>query len=136
MRLSVVAVLAAALPACGDPAAGPDAAAAAAPPPYAFRGADPDGDRLQAGRDGEQLYRSRCGACHLPFGMGTNMLTAQRVAQGESPESGLLENRDDLLADYVVSVVRNGKVAMPRLTRVEVTDAELDAIAAWLAGPK
>ena len=36
-------------------------------------------------------------------------------------------------AAYVVAVVRNGKMAMPRLSRVEVTDAELDAIAFYLA---
>ena len=55
---------------------------------------------------------------------------------GEPPEKGLLANRTDLTADYVKSVVRMGKVAMPRLTRVDVTDAELDAIAAYLAKEK
>lgn len=103
------------------------------PPPYACRGDPPPGGRLEPWRDGEKLYRAHCGACHLALGMGTNMLAAHRVALGESPEQGLLENRDDLEADYVRAVVRNGRVAMPRLTRVDVTDAELEAIAAWLA---
>jgi mono/diheme cytochrome c family protein len=69
--------------------------------------------------------------------MGTNMLTRQRVMAGEPPESGLLTNRSDLSQTYVKHVVRHGKVAMPSLTRVEVTDAELDAIAKYLgrAGP-
>lgn len=139
-RTLAIALFATMMSSCGEPAGSPDgtddAATAPPPPPYAFRGSPPPGDRLQAGRDGEQLYRVRCGACHLGFGMGTNMLTAQRVALGESPQRGFLENRDDLRADYIKSVVRNGKVAMPRLTRVEVTDAELDAIAIWLAGRK
>ena len=65
--------------------------------------------------------------------MGTNLITKQRMALGEPPENGLLTNRKDLTVDYVKSVVRMGKVAMPRQTRVDVTDAELDAIAAYLA---
>jgi hypothetical protein len=50
----------------------------------------------------------------------------------EPPEKGLLANRADLTADYVKSVVRGGKMAMPRLSKVEVTDAELDSIAHYL----
>jgi mono/diheme cytochrome c family protein len=69
--------------------------------------------------------------------MGTNLLTKQRVMLGEPPESGLLANRKDLTQTYVKIVVRRGRMPMPSLTRVEVTDAELDAIAAYLgkAGP-
>jgi hypothetical protein len=64
------------------------------------------------------------------------LLTKQRMMAGEPPEKGLLVNRTDLTMDYVTSVVRMGKVAMPRLTRVDVTDAELQAIAAYLAKDK
>ena len=106
------------------------------PPPFpAYQdiGEPPPGNRLAPGRDGEALYRNHCGQCHLPWGMGTNMLTAQRAAQGLPPESGLLANRDDLTADYVRTVVRHGTPSMPPLTRVQVTDQELDAIADWLA---
>ena len=64
--------------------------------------------------------------------MGTNLLTKQRVMLGEPPEKALLANRTDLTQDYIKIVVRRGKLAMPSLTRVEVTDAELDAIARFL----
>jgi hypothetical protein len=64
--------------------------------------------------------------------MGTNLLTKQRISMGEPPENGLLVNRKDLNADYVMQVVRQGKIAMPRLSRVEVTDSELKAIALYL----
>lgn len=107
-----------------------------APPPYVMREAMPTGDRLAAGSDGAALFSNRCGSCHLAGGMGTNLLTKQRVAAGEPPESGLLANRTDLTADYVKAVVRSGKVAMPPLSRIEVTDAELDAIAAHLGKGK
>lgn len=106
------------------------------PPPYQMRALLPVGDRLASGRDAEALFSNRCGACHLAGGMGTNLLTKQRMIAAEPPENGLLANRNDLTADYVKSVVRLGKVAMPRLSRTEVTDAELDAIAAYLAKAK
>lgn len=68
--------------------------------------------------------------------MGTNLLTKQMIAAKRPPSDGLLANRTDLTADYVHTVVRNGKMAMPRLTRVDVTDAELAAIAAYLGKAK
>ena len=107
------------------------------PPPYQMRAPLPAGDRLAGGKDGAALFSNRCGACHLAGGMGTNLLTKQRVILGEPPERGLLENRKDLTQNYVKIIVRRGRMAMPSLTRVEVTDAELDAIAAYLgkAGP-
>ncbi|WP_321396966.1 cytochrome c [Emcibacter sp.] len=101
-------------------------------PLYQMRAEMPEGDRLTSTADGEVLFSNRCGACHLPGGMGTNLLTMQRMEMGFAPESGLLTNRTDLTADYVIEVVRNGKVAMPPQTRVDVTDAELERIAAYL----
>jgi len=103
------------------------------PPPYQMRAELPPGDRLVAGKSGEDLFSNRCGSCHLAGGMGTNLLTVQRMKAGEAPETGLLTNRADLTADYIKTVVRDGKMAMPRISRVEATDAELDAIAKYLA---
>ena len=107
------------------------------PPPYQMRAELPPGDRLVGGKDGAAVFSNRCGACHLAGGMGTNMLTKLRVMAGQPPESALLSNRKDLTRTYVKTVVRQGYLAMPKLTRVEVTDAELDAITRYLgkAGP-
>jgi len=101
-------------------------------PPYQMRAELADGNRLASAGDGEALFSNRCGSCHLAGGMGTNLLTKQRLALGEPPENGMLANRKDLTPDYVKQVVRQGKMAMPRLSRVEVTDSELDKIAAYL----
>jgi hypothetical protein len=68
--------------------------------------------------------------------MGTNLLTKQMMMAKRPPTDGLLANRTDLTADYVKGVVRQGKLAMPRLTKVDVTDADLDAIAAYLGKGK
>jgi mono/diheme cytochrome c family protein len=118
-----------------EPARAPAGGAAAGGPPvppYQMRAPLPAGDRLAGGKDGAALFSNLCGACHLAGGMGTNLLTKQRVAAGQPPESGLLANRKDLTQTYVKVIVRRGKLAMPRLTRVEVTDAELDSIAKFL----
>ncbi|MEZ5893334.1 MAG: cytochrome c [Parvularculaceae bacterium] len=117
----------------------PTAETHAGPPPipvYSMRAETPAGDRLSEGRDGKSLYESQCGACHLSGGMGFNLLVKQRIAAGAAPQTAQLALRDDLTADYVKAVVRNGKMAMPPLSRVEVTDAELDSIAAFLSKGK
>jgi mono/diheme cytochrome c family protein len=105
-------------------------------PPYQMRAELPAGDRLAGGGSGETLFTNRCGACHLAGGMGTNLLTKQRMAAGEAPDKGLLVNRTDLTPDYVKQVVRGGKMAMPRQSRVDITDAELESVAAFIGKAK
>lgn len=78
---------------------------------------------------GEQFFLKKCGLCHLEGGTGTLML-ARRLGQDRS----LLRRRADLDASYVKLIVRSGLRSMPALTRVEVTDAALADIAAYLAG--
>ncbi len=126
-RIAIVALLA--LAACGTQPAekGPPP-----PPPYQMRAELAADNRLATAQSGESLFSNRCGSCHLAGGMGTNLLTKQRIAAGQPPETALLANRTDLTRSYVKSVVRGGKMAMPRLTRVDVTDSELDAIAGYL----
>jgi mono/diheme cytochrome c family protein len=69
--------------------------------------------------------------CHRANGMGTGLLSRRLP-----PEQAQLEARDNLTADYVNAVVRRGLVNMPPLSRAEVSDEALDAIAAYLeAGP-
>lgn len=125
-------LVAASAAAFGAADAAPPAGGPPPMPPYMMRPAYPEGDRLQAGRDGKVLFEAHCGYCHLPGGMGSNLLTKQRMLLGEPPENGVLANRTDLTADYVKAVVRMGKNAMPPQTKVDVTDAELDAVARYL----
>jgi mono/diheme cytochrome c family protein len=76
---------------------------------------------------GRSLFEARCGMCHLAGGTGTFML-GRRLG----PANALLAERTNLDATYVKHVVRNGIVSMPRITRAEVSDAELQAIAGYL----
>lgn len=125
LGVALVAVGAAAYAA--PPAGGPPPM-----PPYMLRPVAPQGDRLKPGGDGKVLFEVHCGYCHLAGGMGTNLLTKQQMMAGNSPDQGLLANRTDLTRDYVKTVVRMGKGAMPQQTKVDLTDAELDAVAKYL----
>lgn len=114
-----------------EPPAGPPP-----PPPHIMRAQMDGGYRLQSQMEGQAIFSNRCGACHFEWGMGTNLITKQQLAMGNPPTMGLLVNREDLTADYVKAVVRMGKNAMPRQTRVDITDAELAKVAAYLGKGK
>lgn len=78
---------------------------------------------------GEAQYLEHCSSCHGPNGMGTGLL-------GRRVQPALLEARDNLPAQYVILAARQGVGNMPPIPRGEVSDAELQAIAEYLAaGP-
>ena len=85
-------------------------------------------DRANA-TGGEALYVEFCAMCHAPNGMGHGLL-------GRRMDTPDLEKRDNLPAQYVVLAARQGIGNMPAIPRGEVSDAELQAIADYLAaGP-
>jgi mono/diheme cytochrome c family protein len=81
---------------------------------------------------GKSLFKARCGMCHQTIGMAVGLL-ARRPGDASK---GLLEDRADLSATFVRTVVRTGIINMPRIPRGEVSDAELAAIADYLAKGK
>jgi mono/diheme cytochrome c family protein len=81
---------------------------------------------------GKSLFTERCGMCHQTNGMGVGLLSRR---PGDTSK-GLLENRTDLSAAVVKVVVRNGIVNMPRISRAEVSDPQLAAIADYLSRGK
>jgi mono/diheme cytochrome c family protein len=76
----------------------------------------------------EALFVEKCGMCHRQMGMGTVIL-ARRM----DPAKAMLEKRSDLTTAYVIASVRNGIGNMPRITRGEVSDPQLEVIAQYLA---
>jgi mono/diheme cytochrome c family protein len=75
----------------------------------------------------EALFVEKCGMCHRQMGMGTVIL-ARRM----DPTKAMLEKRDNLTKAYVVAAVRNGIGNMPRISRGEVSDPQLEVIAQYL----
>jgi len=80
---------------------------------------------------GQQAFAHRCGMCHREGGTGTFIL-ARRLGA----DSSLLEKRTDLRPEYIRYVVRWGLVNMPRISRVELPNADMDALVAYLTSPK
>jgi mono/diheme cytochrome c family protein len=76
--------------------------------------------------DGKALYQEKCVMCHDKTGMGTGILS-RRVKVAE------LLLRDDLNAEFVATAARAGIGNMPAIPRGEVSDAQLKAIASYLA---
>ena len=78
-------------------------------------------------QQGKQLYDRTCSYCHGPGLWATN-----RIAKRLDKDHALLENRTDLSAEGIRAIVRSGVGSMPPLRKTELSDAEVDAIAAYL----
>jgi mono/diheme cytochrome c family protein len=75
-------------------------------------------------------FQMACSVCHGtgPGKPGTSALAAKY--KGATP--ALLEERTDLNAAYIKQVVRQGLYVMPFFRKTELSDADLNAIAAYL----
>lgn len=76
-------------------------------------------------------YEKYCSSCH---GAGPEARPGYSALQAKYKGAlpAALPDRTDLAADYVKFLVRNGLSIMPRARKTEISDAELDAIAAYL----
>ena len=90
----------------------------------AFRGAMQD---RSSKSPPEALFVEKCGMCHRQMGMGTVIL-ARRM----DPKIAMLEARNDLTADLIKAAARQGIGNMPRISRGEVSDAQLSEISNYL----
>lgn len=86
-----------------------------------------DGTQVQRGRE---VYQHWCSPCHAPGARhpGTNALAAKY--KGEIPP--VLEQRSGLTLDFITQYVRHGITIMPFFRKTEISDADLQAIAAYL----
>jgi len=94
--------------------------AALASAPVTLLAAEPE-------QNGRALFEDRCALCHRGSGPGVFMLE-RRLGKDQS----ILEERNNLAPDYIRTVARWGVGSMPRFTRGEINDTELNAIAGYL----
>jgi (+)-pinoresinol hydroxylase len=86
---------------------------------------------------GQAVYAAWCTPCHGGAEPRGQRSTAPGTAsleikyKGEKP--ALLERRTDLTAPVLKVLLRNGSASMPAFRKVEVSDADIEAIAAYLA---
>ncbi len=80
---------------------------------------------------GRAVYTKWCAPCHDPgvIHPGTNALTAKY----QGVKSGVLLEWKDLPPELVRHLVRNGISVMPQFRKTEISDADLDALAKFLA---
>jgi mono/diheme cytochrome c family protein len=80
---------------------------------------------------GRQVFEKWCTPCHAagPGYPGTTAIAA--LYKGAKPAA--LEERTDLTPEIVKQFVRKGVSVMPFFRKTEISDAELDALAAYLA---
>lgn len=87
--------------------------------------AAPDQEQIERGH---KVYDKWCFPCH---GTGVGKPgTDSLAARGQRP--AVLEERTDLNAPMIKQFVRHGVLFMPVFRKTEISDAELDAIAAYL----
>lgn len=89
------------------------------------------GTAAAADLDGKTLFKQKCAMCHDGAGMGTGLL-GRRM----DPKVAELEKREDLSAAFVTAAARSGILNMPNITRGDVSDPEMQAIALYLSRGK
>lgn len=103
----------------------------ASPPPRVVKADMPQGAQL-----GRTTFTRQCAPCHGagPGDDGAPMLpgTAALAAKYKGDLPAPLELREDLNADVIRLFVRSGSGAMPSFRKSELSDADVDAIAAYL----
>ena len=84
---------------------------------------------------GAAVFNNWCSACHSRGAQNAPGTTSLQVKyQGSVPAA--LEDRRDLTPDLVKFFVRNGVAMMAPLRKTEVSDADLEALAAYLTRPR
>jgi (+)-pinoresinol hydroxylase len=79
---------------------------------------------------GQKVYEYWCATCHGPGNLpGTVALQAKY--NGAKP--ALLSERTDLIPAVTKTFVRHGVSIMPFFRKTEISDADLDALAAYIA---
>ena len=80
---------------------------------------------------GEEVFRYWCTPCHAPGPRHPGTQALDALYKGAKPAA--LEQRTDLVPELTRSFVRSGVSVMPPFRKTEISDADLEALAAYLA---
>ena len=78
---------------------------------------------------GKQVFERYCANCHAP---GVGHPGTQMLGWLKGDKQAVLEQRTDLLPEYVTLVVRRGLAEMPPIRPSEINDAALANLVAYL----
>lgn len=79
---------------------------------------------------GQSVYRQWCISCHGPGQHTPGTMALFFKYEGKVPP--MLEHRADLTAEVLRVFVRQGVSVMPSFRKTEISDADVDAIGAYL----
>jgi mono/diheme cytochrome c family protein len=83
---------------------------------------------------GRAVFKQWCADCHSPGRRQPGTQALDALYKGSKP--GALEQRTDLLPKLTETFVRKGVSVMPPFRKTEISDADLAALAAYLAPRK
>ncbi len=86
-----------------------------------------DGERER----GSEVFLYWCAPCHAPGPRHPGTQALEALYKGAKPAA--LEERTDLVPALTQTFVRNGVSVMPPFRKTEISDADLAALAAYLA---
>lgn len=79
---------------------------------------------------GQSVYEHWCAPCHAPGPGHPGTQSLQFKYDGDLP--AVLLERDDLTPEAIEVFVRQGVLSMAPFRKTEITDAELDALTAYM----
>jgi len=80
---------------------------------------------------GNEVFQYWCAPCHAPGARHPGTQALESLYKGAKPAA--LEQRTDLLPELTRAFVRTGVSVMPPFRKTEISDADLEALAAYLA---
>jgi mono/diheme cytochrome c family protein len=80
---------------------------------------------------GSEVFAYWCAPCHAPGPRHPGTQALEALYKGAKPAA--LEERTDLVPALTQTFVRNGVSVMPPFRKTEISDADLAALAAYLA---
>lgn len=86
------------------------------------------------GETGKVVFDYWCAPCHAPGPRHPGTQALEVLYGGAKPVA--LEARSDLVPDITRAFVRTGVSVMPPFRKTEISDAELEALARYLAPPE
>ena len=95
----------------------------------AFAGAAAGQEALVA--RGQEVFQDWCAPCHAPGPRNPGTQALEALYKGTKPAA--LEQRTDLVPELTRAFVRTGVSVMPPFRKTEISDADLAALAAYLA---
>jgi mono/diheme cytochrome c family protein len=80
---------------------------------------------------GQAVFENWCAPCHAPGARHPGTQALEALYKGAKPAA--LEQRTDLTPELTRAFVRTGVSVMPPFRKTEISDADLEALAAYLA---